>query len=109
MEPILLLPSEQLGEKAAGSNGRSQGTKVDSRGFSAGFGTCLIEECYLNCMCLANSANSSGLMPSLVWSSRKSFLQARPAVFHSDELLTESSAANVGQKLACPTQLIYMR
>ena len=78
-----------------------------SRDFHAGFCTCLIEECYLNWMCLANVANSRGLMPSLVVVIWKKPFQVDPVVFHSNELLSESGIASVAQMLDCSVQLTY--
>ena len=83
-----------------------------SRDFSVWFGACLIEELsriMWICTCLANSANSSGVIPSLVWLSGKKLSLKSPTAFHYNKLFPKSSVASVWRNLAFPTQLMYMR
>ena len=55
---------------------------------------------------LENSENSSGLMPSLEVATWKIFSQVDPAIFYSNELLTEPSVASWGAEACLPCPII---
>ena len=66
VEPILLLPNLQVGEKQPNENEEAKGARQMSIDFYAGFGPCLIDKCFLNCMRLETSENFGGSRPSWV-------------------------------------------
>ena len=49
MESVLFLPNQRLGEKQPDQKEESKEATQMSKDFSAEFGTCPIEQCYLNC------------------------------------------------------------